>query len=288
MTIDQDHVVLGSGTLYGVAFDAVAGIPNNATFEVAANTFGRISGGAELTYKPTDYEVIDDTNATIKRFITKEEVTLKSGILTWAMENLAKLSPATLTDDTVNRVKTIALGGAKTLTAYAIRFVHTEDDGSKLRVTMVATAGSGFKFKLDPKKETVIDAEFKAISQATGILVEISEEYAAGDVTPPTVSSVVPADAAANILTSAYVEWTCSENMKLEDITSARVKLQKDSDGTFVEGTVSRPTPTTVRFTPTAALTAGAKYRPLFLEGARDTAGNAMVAPYASTFTCAA
>lgn len=177
MAVDKDSVVLGSGKLYGVEYDPATGVPEDAVFEVDANTFGRISGGASLEYKPTEYAVEDDDGQVVTRFITKEEVTFKSGILTWALENLARLSPAVVTDDTVKHIRTLKLGGSKSLKAWAVRFVHTKDDGNKVRVTLVGTAGSGFSLKFDKEKETVTDAEFKALSQNNGLLVEIAEEY---------------------------------------------------------------------------------------------------------------
>ena len=174
MAVDRSSVLLGSGVLYLEEFDSVAGISDDTALEVADNQVGRIQGGASLEYKPEEYEVMDDMGEVVKRFITKEEATFKSGILTWAMENLAKLAPAAFTSDATE--KTITIGGAQSLTSYALRFVHTKDDATKLRITMVATAGSGFTLTFEGKKETVIDAEFKALSQSDGTLVEIREE----------------------------------------------------------------------------------------------------------------
>lgn len=178
MAVDKDEVVLGSGSLYLSEYDGKI-IPEDATIEANTNSVGRIKGGAELIYKPTEYEVVDDNGEVVKRFITKEEVTFKSGIMTWALENLAKLSPAILTDDSTKHEKKLTIGGAKALKNYALRFVHEKDNGKKLRITMVATAGNGFSLKFLGDKETVIDAEFKAISQSNGTLVEIRDEYEA-------------------------------------------------------------------------------------------------------------
>lgn len=169
---EKDEVILGSGKLYLLEYTGT--IPDDTTFEVEGNNVGKIKGGASLEYKPTEYEVVDDEGNIVKRFITKEEVTFKSGILTWLLENLEKLSPGTLTKTADE--KTLKIGGAKALTNYALRFTHTKDDGKKLRITIVATAGNGFVLTFAGDKETVIDAEFKAISQEDGTLVEIREE----------------------------------------------------------------------------------------------------------------
>ncbi|PNT94148.1 hypothetical protein [Clostridium thermosuccinogenes] len=174
----NDEVILGSGQLYLMEYTEDS-MPEDLVIETEANSVGRIKGGASLEYKPTEYEVTDDFGEVVKRFITKEEVTFKSGILTWSLENISKLSPATLTDDTTKHEKVLKIGGAKALKNYVLRFVHTKDDGNKLRITLVATAGNGFSISFTGDKETVIDAEFKALSQTDGTLVEIREEYTA-------------------------------------------------------------------------------------------------------------
>lgn len=173
--MNNDEVILGSGKLFLLEYTDT--MPTDLLLEVEANSVGRIKGGASLEYKPTEYEVTDDNGEVVKRFITKEEVTFKSGILTWALENLKKLSPGTYSDDAVKHEKVLKIGGAKSLTNYALRFVHTKDNDKKLRITMIATAGNGFVLKFNGDKETTIDAQFKAISQADGTLVEIRDEY---------------------------------------------------------------------------------------------------------------
>lgn len=172
------EIILGSGDLYLVAYDGTA-IPEDTVIETAGNKVGDISGGASLEYKPTMYEVEDDYNKIHKRMITKEEVTFKSGILTFDLANLAKLAQTTVTDDATNKVKTVKIGGKKALDNYVLQFVHTKDDETKLRIRMVATAGDGFTLTFAKDKETVTDATFKAISQTDGTLVEIIDEYAA-------------------------------------------------------------------------------------------------------------
>jgi len=168
-----DEVILGSGKLYLLEYTGT--IPTDELLEVVGNSVGRIKGGAALEYKPTEYEVVDDNGEVVKRFITKEEVTFKSGVLTWNLDNLAKLSTGTLT--TATGLKTLKIGSAsKSLTSHVLRFVHTKDDGKELRITMIATAGNGFVLSFAGDKETVIDAMFKAINQADGTLVEIKEE----------------------------------------------------------------------------------------------------------------
>jgi superfamily I DNA/RNA helicase len=106
-------------------------------------------------------------------FTNKATAEMKSRIL----ENLHKLSPSTYADDAAKSEKKLTIGGKRTLDNYALRFVHTKDDGNKLRVTMIVTASNGFTLTFQGDKETVIDALFKALSQDTGTLIEIRDQY---------------------------------------------------------------------------------------------------------------
>lgn len=172
-----DTIKLGSGELYIASFSGT--IPADATQEVAENKAGYIKGGASLEYKISELPVIDDSGAFEKRFVTAEDITFKSGILTWDMAVLNKLSASgTYTD--VAGVRTLKLGGkgAREMAQWLIRFVHTAGDGNKFRVTLVGTPSNGFSFAFAPDKETVIDAEFKAVGHdADGTKVILAEEY---------------------------------------------------------------------------------------------------------------
>lgn len=176
-----DRVNLGSGDLYILAYDAETGIPVDATLEASANKVGSISGGASLEYKPEIKSVVDDSGAIDKRFIISEEVILKSGVLSWDVATLEKLvADGSYTDDTVNHKRTLKLGGlgARLVKDYIIRFVHTEPDGEKFRVTIVGNSNSGLSLAFAKDKETVIDAEFLAKAQdANGVKVILEETY---------------------------------------------------------------------------------------------------------------
>lgn len=178
-----NQIVLGSGELYVAAYDAETGIPEHAVLEVAANQMGLIKGGASVEYKPTEYEIYDDSYQVHKRFITSEEVTFKSGVLTWNVETLKNLiAKGTYADDTEG-TRTLKLGGkaARLMDEYVVRFVHTYSDGNKLRITLVGTASNGFSLAFAPDKETVIDAEFKAKAHdADGVQLIIEDTYGEG------------------------------------------------------------------------------------------------------------
>lgn len=174
----KNEVILGSGKLYIVDFEELTGVPENAQFETEANSVGSIKGGASLSYEGEIYEIADDEGLVLSRFVSKEEVIFKTGILSWDLKNLERLSmTGTITEEVG---KTILKIGGQTgdLKKYALRFVHTLNSGKKVRVTLIATANSGFELSFNPEEETVLDAEFKALQASANdmTLVTIEQE----------------------------------------------------------------------------------------------------------------
>lgn len=176
-----NQIVLGSGTLYIAPYVRATGIPEHATLEVEANQMGFIKGGASVEYKPTEYEIFDDAYNVHNRYVISEEVTFKSGVLTWDLAALKKLTAKnTYADNSTLGTRTLTLGGqgARLMDEYVIRFVHTYSDGNKLRVTLVGTPSNGFSLAFAPDKETVIDAEFKAKAHGSvGAQLIVEETY---------------------------------------------------------------------------------------------------------------
>jgi len=174
-----ENVILGSGVLYISTYTDA--IPADEAFEVDANKLGDIKGGCSIAYKPKSYEVKNDAGQIVSRYILEREITMKSGVLKWSVDTLKKLmGEGTLSDDTVEHIKTLTIGsGIQGLTAYAIRFVHTDASGKKLRVTICGTNEAGISLAFQPDKETVVDAEFKALPMPDGNMLIISQEYSA-------------------------------------------------------------------------------------------------------------
>ena len=176
---DKEDVVLGSGDLYILEFKGA--VPEDATIEADANKIGHIQGGASLEYTSEWKEVVDDMGVVVKRFLTKEDVLLKSGMLSWNGKQLAMLCTTARVTEVAN-MRTVKIGGKKNADgkSYVIHFVHTKDSGKKIRITIVGTANNGFTLTFDPENETVIDAEFSAVSSdEEGTLVIYKEELAA-------------------------------------------------------------------------------------------------------------
>ncbi len=173
---DIERVVLGSGKCYTTVFTGE--IPSDEVIETEANLIGLIQGGASLEYKPSFYEAEDDLGLVKKVILTKEEVLLKTGVMTWTGKTLEKLSATARITETETK-RTVKIGGIgnQNNKKYAIRFVHTDAQEGDIRVTIVGSNQAGFTLAFAKDKETVINAEFKASpSDGDGTLVIYEEE----------------------------------------------------------------------------------------------------------------
>lgn len=170
------RIVLGSGDLYLTTFSGT--VPEVTEICKAENMFGYIQGGATLEYKPTFYDAKDDKGRVIKTIITDEEATLKSGILTFNGDALEKLcdTARVTTSDSQKIVKFGGIGNAKRA-QYLICFHHSDPIDGDIWVIIVGNNQAGFSLAFAKDKETVIDAEFKALSQDDeGTLIKYIEE----------------------------------------------------------------------------------------------------------------
>lgn len=174
MPTAEEKIVLGSGKLYIMEFTGT--IPDDTTLEAEDNLLGLIQGGATLEYRPTFYEAKDDLGLVSKTILTEEEVVLRSGIMTWCGKTLAKLcSTARITE--ANGKRTVKIGGVGNQDGkkYVLRFVHEDPVDGDIRVTIVGNNQAGFTLAFAKDKETVIDAEFKALpmdNEGTKIIYE--------------------------------------------------------------------------------------------------------------------
>lgn len=171
-------IVLGSGKLYCSEFTNA--IPEDSVLETDDNILGLVSGGATLSYEPEFYTAEDDLGLAVKKMITKENASLKSGVMTWNGKTLEKLC-STARVSTAEKTTTVKIGGVGNYSGkkYVLRFVHTDTEGT-IRVTIVGSNESGFEIKFAKDEETVIDAEFTAFPlDDEGTLILYSETDAA-------------------------------------------------------------------------------------------------------------
>lgn len=174
------RITLGSGKLYLTTFDGT--LPETSAICVPDNLLGYIQGGATLEYKPTFYDAKDDLGYVVKTIITEEEATLKSGVLTFNGKTLEKLcDTARVSEDTAKHLRTVKFGGIGNAkrAKYAICFHHEDKIDGDIWVMIVGNNQAGFSLAFAKDKETVIDAEFKALAQdEEGTLITYIEEDA--------------------------------------------------------------------------------------------------------------
>jgi len=204
MSTNGEKIILGSGKLYVTEYSG--SIPADNAIETAGNLLGYIQGGATLTYKPTFYLAEDDLGLVKKQILTKEEVSLKSGIMTWNGDTLKRLvSTARVTENGVTNKRLVKIGGVGNQDGkrYVVRFVHEDATDGDIRVTIVGGNQGELALSFAKDKETVIDAEFMAIPHdSDGTLVLFEEDIAglialtvtsvAGTTTGKTLITVAP------------------------------------------------------------------------------------------------
>lgn len=183
-TIDNsEEIILGSGDLYIVEFTGE--IPEDSVIEAEANRAGNIKGGATLEYSQTSQTVKDDKGRVKKTITTEEDVKFKTGLITW-VQNYIKALISTARVDTATKPghRVYKLGGLanQSKTRYLWRFVHTRDDGRKLRVTVTGKNTGTVSLAFKPEDATQVDAEITANTlDKEGTLVIIDDEMLESD-----------------------------------------------------------------------------------------------------------
>lgn len=172
------RITLGSGKLYLIPY--VDTVPEVDTICIEDNLIGYIKGGASLEYAPTFFEAKDDLGYVTKTIITEEEATLKSGILTFNGNTLEKLcDTGRVTEDATKKLRTIKIGGISNAQGnrYVICFHHEDPIDGDIWVVIVGQNQAGFTLAFAKDAETVIDAEFKCLSQdSEGTLIKYIEK----------------------------------------------------------------------------------------------------------------
>ena len=172
---DKDEIILGAGEVFVYEFTG-SEIPEDSVVETAEHNVGHCSGGFTIDYKPTSYEVLNQYEKIVKKFITKEEISAKTGVISWALEKLSLLSTAEYTVDKAQKKrKLLFTGKGKSIKTVLLRFVHTKENGKKIRFTMIGQGGSGFALEFSTK-ELVVDTEITAINKIDGFLASFEEE----------------------------------------------------------------------------------------------------------------
>jgi hypothetical protein len=179
-------------------------------------------------------------------------------------------------------------------TVTAASFTLTPDGGSPVAAVVTYDAGN-LKAVLTPSAPlaagTAYIVNLTSAIQNTSLqsLAPFQSGFttAAGpDITPPHVTSIVPADAAVDVATGQTVQVTFNEAVTVSPLTEASFAVSDGAGilpGTVVYDSANRK----ATFTPTAPLAPGTVYTVTLGTGIADAAGNPLDA-FTSTFTTTA
>ena len=172
---NNDEILIGACTVYMYEFTGTE-IPEHATIETEEHDVGHCSSGFTVNYKPTKYDVKNQYGQIVRSAITEEEISAKTGVLSWNLANMSLLSTGVYTEDKEGKKKDLIFtGDGKALKTVLLRAVHTKENGKKIRFTMIGQGGSGFAITWE-NKEVTIDAELTAIKKVKGFLASFEEE----------------------------------------------------------------------------------------------------------------
>lgn len=189
LTASIEEYTLGSGDLFIKEYTAGSVVTAD---DVITNgeRLGEIKGGASLEYTTETKEDSSDLGRTKIVIISKEDVVLKSGVMTWngkTLEKLCQTARVTESGEVSAKKRTIKIGGLAHAAnkSYAVAFQYKGDGKKGLTVLIVGKNTAGFTVSFSSDNATVIDAEFKAQAlDNEGTLVIIEETI------PSTESSI--------------------------------------------------------------------------------------------------
>ena len=225
---------------------------------------------------------------------------------TWTFTTVAApdVTPPTITGNTpANGATGVALNTAPTVTFSESMQNATITTSSFTLVTTsggVAVPGSvtvaGNTATYTPSASLAGSTQFTAtvttaVKDAAGNALVANTSWtfttgAAPDVTPPTVISVAPANAATGVSRTTTVSATFSEPMQNATLTTASVTLATTTGGVAIAGTVS-VSGNTATITPSATLAGSTQFTATITTAAKDVAGNALASNFTWTFTTA-
>lgn len=159
----MERITLGSGKIYIAEYTGT--VPKYSDIKAEANELGHVKGGATLEYSKETYTAEDDLGLATKTIITSEEVTLKTGVITWTGDTLKKLvETARVSEDAATGWRTVKIGGIDNADGknYAVLFYHTDKEDGDQYVMIVGRNNTGLSLAFAKDSETTIDAEFKA------------------------------------------------------------------------------------------------------------------------------
>lgn len=161
----MERIILGSADVYIKEFDGKV-VPSTEDICKEESLMAYIQGGATVEYKPSFYTAKDDTGKKEKTIITDEEVTLKTGIMTFDGNKFKYLcDTARVTEDPEKKRRIVKIGGIgnRRGSRYVICLHHKDPVDGDIWTMIVGNNQAGFAISFTKDKETVVDEEISAL-----------------------------------------------------------------------------------------------------------------------------
>jgi hypothetical protein len=275
MPVNKLNIIIGAGWVKIGPYDADESYLVN---------LGATQDGVEIVFD-RDYIDIkaDQIGATIAKYETHRKLTIKTTLLESTLNNLAYAWGYNPTSDISSGTFNLKSPATK---EWKIQFIGKGVEGKKRKATFwkaVAVSGGGIKYSKDGV--VAIPVEFEIIydisksGQELGVITE-----ATPDTTPPTISSISPANGATGVSRTTNIDVTWSEAIQFETFKNG-FTLKKTSDGTVISGTFSyNPTTKVATFDPTPTLDASTNYT-VEIKDVYDLEENKLASTFTSSFT---
>ena len=169
-------------------------------------------------------------------------------------------------------------------------FATTDYVNAPLRAPATGTVGGNGVYVYSPTSAFPTQT-FNGANYWVDVVFDTTAPPPPADTTPPTVSSVSPANGTSNVAVNTAVTATFSEAMNAGTITPSTVQLQNAANTVVPAGVSYNAGTNTVTLTPSSALANGMQYTATVLGGAsgvKDVAGNALATTFTWSFTTAA
>ena len=145
------------------------------------NYAGETQGGAEFNYSMTPYVIEDDNGKLRKRFMTKAEAYLKTGLLTVdvkALGNLMSVGVLKAAEEGSGDVLELTGGNAAFKQFVVVyRYPKDKEKGLYIYIGMVATNTAPLTLAFAKDKETVVELQFDADTNGVNdVLVTFHED----------------------------------------------------------------------------------------------------------------
>lgn len=241
------------------------------TAKIGTLTRGVQTGNARFPFEALNYKEVFDKEIVIEEF------------------DGAAVDVVSLATDSDTDSPAVGLKDKAGNTYYAIAVLIQAADStvvSRLEKATVAAAGYFSEAVASGQLTVTLHAD-DGLGVGEKALVVYAKAPAALDSTPPTVSSVDPADTEPAAAITDNIVWTFSEAIQDASVTAGNFYLMKATDGTLIAGDLSiDSTKKIVTLNPTDSLDAATAYIAV-ASNVKDLAGNVMAEPSITNFATA-